>query len=44
MWIKDSLTPWRTAFGFKELLEESSILRVPYVSSHACQFPVTFFT
>jgi len=43
MSIKDSPTPWRTALGFKGLLEESSVLRVPYLSGHAYQFPVTFF-
>jgi len=43
MSIKGSLTPWGTAFGFKELLEESSVLRVPYLPIHAYQFLVTFF-
>ena len=43
MLIKVSRTPWRTAFGFKEWLQESSVLRVPYLPGLAYQFPVTFF-
>ena len=35
MSINDFLTPWSTAFGFKELFEESSVLRVPYLPSHS---------
>ena len=44
MLIKVSLTPWRTAFGFKEWLEECDVLRVPYLPGLlAYQFPVTCF-
>ena len=38
MWIKDSLTHWRTAFGFKELLEESSVHRALHLLIHVNQF------
>ena len=38
MWIKDSLTHWRTAFGFKELLEESSVHRALHLLIYVYQF------
>ena len=38
MWIKDSLTHWRTAFGFKESLEESSVHRALHLLIHVNQF------
>ena len=38
MWIKDSPTHWRTAFSFKELSEESSVLRARYLLIHVYQF------
>ena len=40
--IRDSLTRWITAFGYKDLSEESNAHRVHYPPSHGCQFPVTF--
>ena len=43
MWIKDSPTHWRTAFGFKELSEESSVHRALFLLIHVFQFLVTFF-
>ena len=38
MWIKVSLTHWRTAFRFKELLEESSVHRALNLLTHVYQF------
>lgn len=37
--VKDTLTPWKSAFGLRELLRESPVLRVPCLASHSYQFP-----
>ena len=37
-------THWRTAFGFQELFEESSVHRAISLLTHVYQFQVTFFT
>ena len=43
MWIKDSPTHWRTAFGFKELSEESSVQRALYLLTHVYQISSNIF-